>query len=112
MRNSSTPTTSEAGTEASPQGEASHRKQWIGAQQARVGRAGTAAARVRRLRALAVLAATGGTLAVWAVARLLGVDVTVQLGGPGTAQPVDPAVVVIVSVLAGLAGWGVLAGLE
>jgi hypothetical protein len=61
---------------------------------------------------VAVLVATGATLAVWVVARLLGIGLTVRLAASGPALPVDPSVVVIVSVLAGVAGWVVLAGLE
>lgn len=71
-----------------------------------------AAARVRRARAVAMLVATGATLAVWAVARLLGIGLTVRLVPSSPQLPVGPSVVVIVSVLAGAAGWLVLAGLE
>ena len=71
-----------------------------------------AAARVRRARAVALLAATGAALAVWVLTRLLGIGLTVRLAASGPALPVDPSVVVIVSVLAGVAGWVVLAGLE
>lgn len=105
MRNSSTPTPPAAKTRprtgrgaptASPPGA----------------RTGDAGARARRARAVAMLVATGATLAVWAVARLLGIGLTVRLAASGPELPVDPSVVVIVSVLAGAAGWLVLAGLE
>ena len=105
MRNSSTPTPPAAETRTGP-----------GPGAAIKGRPGVhpraAAARVRRARAVAVLVATGATLAVWAVARLLGIGLTVRLVADGPALVVDPSVVVIVSVLAGVAGWVVLAGLE
>ena len=66
----------------------------------------------RRTRALAVLGAAGATLTVWAVAGpLAGVDLRVRLGS-ATVQHVGPATVVIVSILAGLAAWGLLAALE
>ena len=65
----------------------------------------------RRTRALAVLGAAAATLTVWAVAGpLAGVDLRVHLGT--ATQHVGPATVAIVSILAGLAAWGLLAALE
>ena len=65
----------------------------------------------RRRRALAVLGAAAATLTVWAVAGpLAGVDLGVHVGS-GT-QHIGPATVVAVSILAGLAGWALLAVLE
>ncbi|MEW2332639.1 DUF6069 family protein [Micromonospora chersina] len=66
----------------------------------------------RRDRALAVLAATAATLAVWAAAvPVAGVDLAVR-GGAGTEQSVTPAAVAVSTLLAGLAGWALLALLE
>lgn len=65
----------------------------------------------RRVRALAVLAATAATLAVWATAvPLAGVDLVARSGG--TEQTVTPAAVGVSTVVAGLAGWALLALLE
>ncbi|MET7804573.1 DUF6069 family protein [Micromonospora chersina] len=65
----------------------------------------------RRDRALAVLAATAATLAVWAVAvPVAGVDLAVRSGG--TEQSVTAAAVGVSTLLAGLAGWALLALLE
>jgi hypothetical protein len=66
----------------------------------------------RRVRALAVLGAAAATLTVWAVAGpLAGVDLRVRLGSH-SAQQVGPSTVAIVTILAGLAAWGLLAVLE
>ncbi|SBT41079.1 DUF6069 family protein [Micromonospora auratinigra] len=67
---------------------------------------------VRRYRrALTVLAATLATLAVWVVAvPLAGVDLVARSGA--TEQTVAPAAVGVATLLAGLAGWGLLALLE
>ena len=77
--------------------------------------AGTAGAPVRpsrRIRALAVLGAAAATLTVWVVAGpVAGVDLSAQLGS-APVQHVGPAMVVIVTILAGLAAWGLLAVLE
>jgi hypothetical protein len=68
----------------------------------------------RRARLLAVAGATGAALALWAVVtQALGLD----LRGPAfgaDAEPSDvgPAQVLIGSLLASLAGWGLLAVLE
>ncbi|MFG1656486.1 DUF6069 family protein [Micromonospora chersina] len=65
----------------------------------------------RRDRALAVLAATAATLAVWAAAvPAAGVDLAVRNGG--TEQSVTAAAVGVSTLLAGLAGWALLALLE
>jgi hypothetical protein len=57
---------------------------------------------------LAVVAAGMATaLVAWAVIRLLGVDLTVEAGS-GTAQ-VDAVDVLLASLVAGLAAWGVYA---
>ena len=65
-----------------------------------------------RARALAVLGAATAALTVWAVAGpLAGVDLRVRLGS-AAVQHVGPATVAIVSILAGLAAWALLAVLE
>jgi hypothetical protein len=69
------------------------------------------AARRRRARFLAVIGAAAAALAVWAVARPAA-GLAVRLGtGPRTVH-VGPASVAVASVLAGLAGWGLLALME
>jgi hypothetical protein len=50
-----------------------------------------------------VAVAAAAALVVWAVARLLGVDLNVELGGE--VRQVGPVDVVIATVLAGLAAW-------
>ena len=66
----------------------------------------------RRTRPLAVLGAAAAALTVWAVAGpLAGVDLRVRFGS-ATVQHVGPATVAIVSILAGLAAWALLAALE
>lgn len=66
----------------------------------------------RRTRSLAVLGAAAATLTVWAVAGpLAGVDLSVRLGS-ATAQHIGPATVAIMTILAGLAAWGLLTVLE
>jgi hypothetical protein len=52
-----------------------------------------------------VAAATVIALAIWALARMLGVEVTVGRGPDAT--PVGAADVLVTVVLAGLAAWGV-----
>jgi len=65
----------------------------------------------RRTRALAVLAAAGATFTVWAIAHpLAGADLVVDTGSGLTT--VTPAAVVLVTVVVGLAAWGLLALLE
>lgn len=57
---------------------------------------------------LAVVAAgVAAGLVVWAVVRLLGVDLTVE-SGSGTTQ-VDVVDVLLATLVAGLAAWGVFA---
>jgi hypothetical protein len=64
-----------------------------------------------RTRVLGLLAATAATLAVWLIADpLAGVNLTARTGA-GTV-PIGPPPVVVVTLLAGLAGWGLLAVLE
>ncbi|MET8837040.1 DUF6069 family protein [Micromonospora sp. NPDC004540] len=72
----------------------------------------TAARPVRRRdRALSVLAATAATLAVWVAADpVAGVDLAVRNGG--TEQSVTAVAVGVSTLLAGLAGWALLALLE
>lgn len=68
-------------------------------------------ARTRRARILAVVGGAAASLAVWAVAGpLAGVDLRVHAGS--RAEQVGPATVIIVSVLAGLVAWALLAVLE
>jgi hypothetical protein len=65
---------------------------------------------LRRL-LLAIAGAPAAALTVWAVAvPLAGATLTVRTGG-GT-RTVGPAAVVVASLLAGLAGWALLAVLE
>jgi hypothetical protein len=62
-------------------------------------------------RGLTVVAAAVAALVVWAIAGpLAGLDLTARSGGP--PQPVGPVAVLFVSLLAGLAGWALLAVLE
>jgi Family of unknown function (DUF6069) len=64
--------------------------------------------RRRRTRALAIMAAVGATLTVWTIAHPVArADLVVDAGsGPTT---VTPAAVVLMTVVAGLAAWGLLA---
>lgn len=65
----------------------------------------------RRDRALAVLAATAATLAVWVAAvPVAGMDLVARNGG--TEQSVTAVAVAVSTLLAGLAGWALLALLE
>lgn len=73
--------------------------------------AGTRPAASRRARALAVAATVAVTLAGWAVADpLAGVRLAVRSGD--TTRVVGPASVAVVSLVVGLAAWGLLALLE
>ena len=55
-------------------------------------------------RTTAVIAvAAVAALAIWAVARLLGVDVEVELGGE--VRQVGPVGILVTTVVAGLAAW-------
>jgi Family of unknown function (DUF6069) len=66
---------------------------------------------VRAVRAAAVAGATGAALAVWAVAvPLAGATLNVRLNG--AVQQVGAGTVAGTALLAGLAGWLLLAGLE
>jgi hypothetical protein len=72
----------------------------------------TMCARTRRWTSpLATIAAAGATFTVWTIAHpVAGADLVVDTGsGPTT---VTPAAVVLVTVVAGLAAWGLLAVLE
>ncbi|MDL4776673.1 DUF6069 family protein [Actinomadura xylanilytica] len=70
--------------------------------------------RVRRTagrRALAVAGAAAASLALWALAGpVAGVDLTVRSGGAD--QAVGAGTVAVAGLLAGLAGWALLAALE
>jgi hypothetical protein len=50
-----------------------------------------------------VAVAAAAALAIWAVARLLGVDVQVELGGE--ARQVGPVDILVTTIVAGLAAW-------
>ena len=65
----------------------------------------------RRTRALAIVAAAGATFIVWTIANsVAGTDLVVDTGsGPTT---VTLTAVVLVTVVAGLAAWGLLALIE
>ncbi|MEW2382184.1 DUF6069 family protein [Micromonospora sp. NPDC047707] len=70
-----------------------------------------AALSTTRRRGLAVAAAVAACVLIWLVGRLSGVDFTVK--NPGQPEMViGLAPVVLVSFLASLLGWGVLALLE
>ncbi|MFF4779094.1 DUF6069 family protein [Microtetraspora fusca] len=65
---------------------------------------------VKRL-LLTVIGAPAAALAVWALAvPVAGTTLTARMGD--STQPVGPVLVVVTSLLAGLAGWGLLAVLE
>ncbi|MCG5213420.1 DUF6069 family protein [Streptosporangium soli] len=62
-------------------------------------------------RALAVAGAAAAALALWALAGpVAGIDLTVRTGG--AVQVVGPGAVAAASLVAGLAGWALLAVLE
>lgn len=68
----------------------------------------------RRARLVAVVGAVGAALALWAVAEVaFGLDLRGPAFAP-SAEPSDvgPAQVLVASLLAALAGWGLLAALE
>ena len=50
-----------------------------------------------------VAVATAAALVLWAVARLLGMDVEVELGGE--LRQVGPADILVTTIVAGLAAW-------
>jgi len=65
----------------------------------------------RRTRALTIVAAAGATFTVWTIAHpIAGVDLVVDSGSGHTT--VTPIAVVLVTVLVGLAAWGLLALVE
>ena len=68
----------------------------------------------RRARLVAVVAAVGAALVLWAVVELgFGLDLHGPAAGAATeASDVGPAQVLTASLLAALAGWGLLALLE
>lgn len=66
-----------------------------------------------RRRALAVTAAMLAALGVWSLAvPPLGVNLTVQTTPGGSVQTIGAGFVVVVSLLASVLGWGLLAVLE
>jgi Family of unknown function (DUF6069) len=74
---------------------------------------GSAARPSRRTRALAVLGAATAALAVGVVAEsLAGIDLTVRMGAGASVHRIGPIAVVLATVLAGLAGWALLAAQE
>ncbi len=74
---------------------------------------GTRPGRIRARRLTAVIAAAGAAAGVWAVAGpLAGIRLMARASAHGPAQQVGPASVVIMSLLAGLAAWALLALLE
>ena len=65
----------------------------------------------RRTRALAIVAAAGATFTVWTIAHsVAGADLVVDTGSGSTT--VTLTAVVLVTVVAGLAAWGLLALIE
>ena len=71
------------------------------------------AASRRRARLVAVVAAVGAALALWAVVELVfDHDLRGPVAGAATVLDVGPAQVLAGSLLAALAGWGLLALLE
>jgi hypothetical protein len=68
---------------------------------------------IRARRLAAVIAAAAAAAGVWAVAGpLAGVQLMARTSAHAPAQQVGPASVVIMSLLAGLAAWALLALLE
>jgi len=65
-----------------------------------------------RPRVLAILAAVVGTVVVWLSAQQAIDGNVLTKNGSGSPQAVSVVVVIIATVLAGLAGWGLLALLE
>ncbi|MDP9866745.1 MULTISPECIES: DUF6069 family protein [Streptosporangium] len=69
------------------------------------------AGRTATRRALTVAGATAAALVLWALTGpVAGIGLSVRLDG--AVQPVGPAAVATASLLAGLAGWALLALLE
>lgn len=66
-----------------------------------------------RIRALAVAAATAAALIVWLIAKpLLGIALTLPMAGGAQTMEVGWGSVLVISLVASLAGWGLLAILE
>lgn len=81
--------------------------------QERTSTAPVAAQRKTRSRLTAVGAAVLAALAVWAAFEPLGgVELRAPAGGAGRTHDVGPLTVLMPSLLASLAGWGLLAVLE
>ncbi len=78
------------------------------------GRVTAPSRRQLRSRGFAVTAAVLAALVVWSIAvPLLGVQLTVRTSSGGSSvQTVGPAFVLVVSLLASLLGWGLLAVFE
>jgi hypothetical protein len=74
---------------------------------------GTRPGHIRARRLTAVIAAAAAAAGVWTVAGpLAGVQLMARVSAHGPAQQIGPASVVIMSLLAGLAAWALLALLE
>jgi len=70
-------------------------------------------ATLRRTRALAVASATVAALIVWLIAKLLfGISLTIPMAGRAQTIEVGWGAVIVTSLVASLAGWGLLALLE
>src|SRR5215471_3664741 len=66
-----------------------------------------------RVRACGVIAATTAALFVWVIAHpLLGIDVKIPMAGGAQTMQVGWPSVLVISLIASLAGWGLLAMLE
>lgn len=63
-------------------------------------------------RAVTVTAAVGVSIAVWGAARLIGVEVLAPPMDGAAATSVGAGQVAAAALVASLAGWGLLAGLE
>lgn len=62
-------------------------------------------------RGTTVLAAVAAPVALWCIAGpLAGIEMTADVAG--VATPVGPVAVIVAALVAGLAGWGLLAVLE
>ncbi|MGR6913801.1 DUF6069 family protein [[Actinomadura] parvosata] len=73
----------------------------------------TRPARTRARRLLVVIGAPVAALAGWGLAVPVGgADLTARMGAGTEPQAVGPVAVVVASLLAGLAGWALLAVLE
>lgn len=67
----------------------------------------------RRVRALAVASATVAALIVWLIAKpLLGITLTIPMTGGDQTMVVGWVSVLVISLVASLAAWGLLAVLE